>query len=710
MNRENQPSGPDAQDKSVNRLIDAKSPYLLQHAHNPLDWYPWGPEAFEKARAEDKPVLLSIGYSTCHWCHVMAHESFEDPETAALLNEVFVPVKVDREERPDIDNVYMSVCQMLTGNGGWPLTIFLTPDKKPFFAATYIPRENRFGRTGLKEIALRVKSLWNSKRGQVLESADRIVASLQEAPDEDAGGAPDQSILKTAFEQFAERFDAEHGGFGPAPKFPTPHNFLFLLRYWNRTGERRALDMVERTLSAMRLGGVFDQVGYGFHRYSTDRRWLVPHFEKMLYDQALLAMAYTEAFQATKKEQYAQTVGEIFTYLLRDLASPDGGFFSAEDADSEGEEGKFHVWTWDEVHEVLDSEEAAFAVDVFNLQKEGNFTEEATGRRTGASILHRTRTDSEIAAKWNSPEAEVRALVETVQSKLFAARQQRVRPHRDEKILTDWNGLTIAALAKAARVLHEPAYAEAGAAAAHFILDRLRDPDRRLLHSYCNGEAQVRAQLSDYTFLTWGLLELYETTFEVRHLQEALNLTVEMLDNFWDEDAGGLFMTAEDAEPLLVRPKQAYDGAVPSGNSVAALNLIRLARITGNASFEDRADRIVRAFSGTVAKFPSAFTQLLTAVDFGSGPSFEVVLAGDPEAADTKAMLGALRSMYLPRKVVLLRPDGEKTPRIDRLAPFTQNQTSIGGRAAAYVCRGFACETPTTDPAEMLRMLDVKID
>jgi uncharacterized protein YyaL (SSP411 family) len=691
-----------------NRLIFEKSPYLLQHANNPVDWYPWGPEAFEKARKEDKPIFLSIGYSTCHWCHVMEHESFEDPEVARLMNQAFVSVKVDREERPDLDNIYMTVCQMMTGSGGWPLTIVMTPDKKPFFAGTYFPKKSRLGRIGMLDLVPRIQEIWTNRRDEVLKSADQITAALQQFSHEAPGEELGEPTLRTAFEQLAQRFDEQHGGFGNAPKFPTPHNLLFLLRYWRRTGNEKALRMVEKTLHAMRLGGVYDHVGFGFHRYSTDPIWLVPHFEKMLYDQALLAIAYTEAYQATGKAEYAQTAREVFSYVLRDMRAPIGAFYSAEDADSEGEEGKFYLWTEEQIRRVLSPDEADLIIKVFNVGKEGNFHEEATGGRSGRNILHLRRGLQEIASDLKIPEQRLRAHLGSAREKLFAAREKRIHPHKDDKVLADWNGLMIAALAKGARVLDEPGYAKAAKGASDFILHHMRNPNGRLLHRYRDGQPALPANVDDYAFLIWGMIELYETTFEVRFLQRALELNDDLVKHFWDEEAGGLYFTADDAEKLLVRQKDIYDGAIPSGNSVAALNLLHLGRIAANTDLEEKAVKIGRAFSKAVQQSPSAYTHLMLAVDFAIGPSYEVVIAGKAGAKDTKAMIRALRAHFLPNKVVILRPSEEESPNIANIAEYTKYQTSIDGKATAYVCLNYNCKLPTTDSGKMLELLDVK--
>jgi uncharacterized protein YyaL (SSP411 family) len=691
-----------------NRLINETSPYLRQHADNPVDWYPWGLEAFEKAQREDKPIFLSIGYSTCHWCHVMAHESFEHPEVARLMNETFVSIKVDREERPDIDNVYMSACQVMTGSGGWPLTIIMTPDKKPFFAATYIPREGRFGLIGMMELIPHIREIWATRRSEALNLSDKIAAELQRTSQDTPGEELDEATLELTYEQLAERFDGQHGGFSGAPKFPTPHNLLFLLRYWKRSGNKAALDMVEKTLQAMRSGGIYDHVGFGFHRYSTDSQWLVPHFEKMLYDQAMLAMAYTEAYQATGKEDYQKTAREIFTYVLRDMTAPEGGFYSAEDADSEGKEGKFYLWTQEEARQALGNEEADFVAQVFNIEKDGNFAEQASGKKSGANILHLRKSLGELASDLNLSQHALQKHLEVIRQKLFAYREKRIHPMKDDKILTDWNSLMIAALAKGAQAFDEPQYAEAAQRTADFILGNMRKPDGRLWHRYRDDQVGIEANLDDYAFLVWGLIELYEAIFDAGHLEFALELSGDMVRHFWDEDGGGLYLTPDDGENLLVRKKEVYDGAIPSGNSVAMLNLLRLGRMTATFGLEEKAARIGDAFSGSVKQSPSAYTQLMVALNFGIGPCYEVVIAGNAQAQDTEAMVKALRTRFLPNKVVLLNPNERESPEIAKLAEFTKNQSSIEGKATAYVCLNYSCQSPTTDINKMLELLNAR--
>jgi len=680
-----------------NRLQFEKSPYLLQHAANPVDWYPWGEEAFEKARREDKPVFLSIGYSTCHWCHVMAHESFEDEEVARLLNEHFVSIKVDREERPDIDKLYMTVCQLLTGSGGWPLTVVLTPDRRPFYAGTYIPREGRPGMMGMLALIPGLSEVWRRERGNVLQSVEEIEKVLQGMDQGSGGGGklPLGTVLREAYDDLSHRFDDRYGGFDSAPKFPMAQHCFFLLRYWKKEGDSQALAMVEKTLQAMRQGGIYDHIGFGFHRYSTDAQWRLPHFEKMLYDQALLALAYTEAFQATGKAFYERTAREILTYVLRDMTAPEGGFYAAEDADTAGEEGAFYLWTAAELRQVLGPEEAEWIIRLYAIQSGGK-----------PQVLHCPYPYEELPAVLGIPEARFSELAESARQKLFAQRRQRIRPFRDDKILTDWNGLMIAAMARAAFVFDDPLYLKAARDAVSFILENLRDIQGRLLHRWRDGEAAMPASLDDYAFLLWGLIEAYEATFDATLLQAALALEEELTASFWDKAAGGYFFTPEDGEPLLIRQKESYDGAMPAGNSVTMLNLLRLARLTGRGKLEDRAIALGETFAAAIHSLPVGHTQFLVALDYLAGPSMEVVIAGNPESADTREMLQKLRRAFLPRTAVLLSPeDGDKKGMLSGIAEFSRDMTPVNGRAAAYVCRNFSCRQPTTDPVEMLDSL-----
>jgi uncharacterized protein YyaL (SSP411 family) len=692
-----------ADENAKNRLIYEKSPYLLQHASNPVDWYPWGDEAFARAEQEDKPVFLSIGYSTCHWCHVMAQESFEDEDVARLLNESFVSIKVDREERPDIDQVYMRACQAMTGRGGWPMTIVMTPDRRPFFAASYIPKESRFGMIGLLDLLPMMRELWESRREEVFESAGKILEGLHESciPPE---GALDGRILMDACKFFESEFDEKNGGFGPAPKFPTAPVLLFLLRMWKRTSDDGLLHMVRHTIEAIRHGGIFDQVGFGVHRYATDESWRIPHFEKMLSDQALLALAATEAFQATGAALFRRTAQDILAYVLRDLRSADGAFFTAEDADSEGEEGLFYLWTASELEQVLEKEDISFTEDVFNVIKGGNFTDESSRMRTGRNILYLDEPEETLAARYGMDIPAFRARVEDIRQALFSRRSMRVRPRRDEKILTDWNGLMIAALATASRAFDNREYLTAAETAARWLLAGLRDGEGRLLHRYREGEAAIAATLDDYAFMIWGLIELYEASFKPQYLKDAIALQAICIEHFWDREAGGFFFTADDAEDLIMRMKVSGDSACPSGNAVMLGNLLRLSRLTGETAFDQRAADIADMFSGTVMQSPTAHAFFLCGLDFAQGPTKEVVVVGRRNAADTSRMVEAIHAAFLPRTVVVCAYAGE-SEEIGRIAPYVRDLTMIDASATAYVCSNFRCIMPTTSVEAMVGLL-----
>ena len=601
----------------------------------------------------------------------------------------------------------MTVCQMMTGSGGWPLTVILTPDQKPFFAGTYFPKESRLGRTGMLELVPHIRQIWSSRRAEALQSADQTTSMLQST----ASGAPstsnptwDRAPLDAAYSQLARSFDERHGGFGQAPKFPAPHNLLFLLRYAQRSGERYALHMAEWTLEKMRLGGIFDHLGFGFHRYSTDERWLLPHFEKMLYDQAMMAIAYGEAYRTTGRRLFQETTREIFTYVLERMTDASGGFFSAEDADSEGEEGKYYVWREREIRRLLSPEEADLICRIYNLDTVGNFHEPMSSFKSGDNILHLNKPIEALADDFKLSVEALRQSLESARLKLLRERDRRIPPQKDTKILTDWNGLMIASLAKGAQIFAEPAYAQAASCASDFIWRHLRRDDGRLLHRFLDGRAGIPAYLDDYAFLIWGLMELYQATFEVIHLQRALQLQEELLAHFWDDQNGGFFFTADDAEELLVRRREFYDGALPSGNSVALQNLLRLGLMTGNEKWEEKAQRLYAAFASAVERYPAGYTQFLCAVDFALGPAAMVVISGDPITADTQAMIRAVRTHYLPNQAVLFRPDGE-APEIAQIAPSTLFQPSQRGKATAYICRGRACRPPTTDPADVEKLM-----
>ena len=690
-----------------NRLVFEPSPYLRQHARNPVDWYPWGAAAFAAARDQDKPIFLSVGYTTCHWCHVMEHESFEDEEVAKLMNDAFICIKVDREERPDIDNVYMTVTQALTKRGGWPMTVVMTPEKKPFFAGTYFPKSGRGGRPGMMELVPHLSAMWQNDRDKLLKDADAITEHLKAVSSGTPGDGLGRETLGLAFRQLKGRFDSDRGGFGRRPKFPVPHNLAFLLRYTDRTGNAEAVEMAVKTLTAMRYGGIYDHVGFGFHRYSTDPNWLVPHFEKMLYDQALLSIAYTEAWQVTGDALFKQTVREILTYVQRDMTSPGGGFYSAEDADSEGEEGLFYLWTPKQIIDIVGDVDGDKFLEIFNVTKRGNFRDESSGRESGRNIPHLKKSIAEIAAAEGKTMDSYLSWVDNVRRHLFDEREKRIHPQKDDKVLTDWNGLMIAAFAKAGQAFGNSDYTQAAKRAADFVLETLQDDQGRLLKRYRDGEAGLSAHLEDYTFFVWGLIDLYEATLEVKYLAEAVRLNDYMLEHFWDADKGALFMVADTSEQLLVRSKEIYDGAIPSGNSVAVLNLVRLGRLTANTDYEKKAEAIVRAFSGGVKSNPGHHTQLMIGLDFLLGPANEIVVVGKPLANDTRAMVKAVRERYLPRKVLIFRPAAGDAA-ITKLAPYIAGMDAIDGAATAYVCRNQACDLPTTDIEQMMKTLTAK--
>ncbi|MES2155777.1 MAG: thioredoxin domain-containing protein [bacterium] len=674
----------------TNRLAAEPSPYLQQHKHNPVDWWPWGEAAFAEARRRNVPVFLSVGYATCHWCHVMAHESFEDEAVARLMNDAFVCVKVDREERPDVDDVYMAACQMMTGSGGWPLTALLTHDKKPFFAGTYFPKESRHGRIGMLDLVPRVAEGWKDKRADLQAQADHLMLHLSGTPhghgDEPAPGtaqAADLSTISQARDALAARFDAERGGFGGAPKFPSPHNLLFLLRAWTRDQDAATLELVTQTLEAMARGGIHDHLGGGFHRYSTDADWLLPHFEKMLYDQAMLAFAFTEGFAASGSAAYAAVVRSTLDYVVRDLADPAGGFRCAEDADSEGVEGKFYVWSKAELDAVLGAEAGAFC-SAYGVTVEGNVHDEATHRKTGTNVLHLRRLEDA------PPFAAQR-------TRLVAIRAKRVRPSLDDKVLTDWNGLAIAALAHAGRTLGEPRYVAAATRAAEFLRKSMVRADGRLRHRFHAGRTDETAFLDDHAFLLWGLLELYAATYEPRWLAWAAEIAGH-LDAHFSDPAGGFFGSPDDGENLGVRRKEAYDGALPSGNSVAAFALHRLGLLTGDARWTQLADRTLEAFAAQLADHPQAYGMMLCALDVAVGPTQEVVVVGSGAAAD--AMLRVASSGFNPRRVVL-----HARPGLEGAARWTAEHKVIGGKAAAYVCENYACKRPVTDVPSLAQTL-----
>ena len=701
-------TGPEAvatqRDMHTNRLADQKSPYLLQHAHNPVDWFPWGPEAFEKARRENKPIFLSIGYSTCHWCHVMERESFEDEAIAALLNRDYVPIKVDREERPDVDRIYMTFVQATTGGGGWPMSVWLTPDLEPFFGGTYFPPEDRYGHPGFASLLTQIATAWAADRGQIVDSARDIVEQLRQQVAVEAGraGAIDHAILGSGFSAFRRIFDPRLGGFGGAPKFPRPSVHNFLLRYYARTKNQEALDMVLLTLREMTKGGIHDQLGGGFHRYSVNERWFVPHFEKVLYDQAQLALSFLEAFQATGDPQYADTARRIFDYVLRDMTGPEGGFFSAEDADSATDparpdlkgEGAFYIWSAEEIRDRAGQPAAHWFCYRYGVEAGGE------------NILHQAHTVEETAQRFGRPLEEVGAGLLEAGRILLEARSKRVRPHLDDKVLTAWNGLMISAFARGGAALDEPRYAAAARRAAEFLIARVCHPQSgALLRRYRQGEAAIPAFLDDYAFFAQGLLDLYEARFDLRDLELAIRLTEKQMELFEDPEHGAFFASAADDASLVMRVKEDYDGAEPSGNSVAALNLLRLARFTNRSDFRESAERTLAAFASRLAAAPAALPQMLAACEWLLGEPREIILVGGRGDTSTLALLRTLHSRFVPNRVVMLVDSPETRHALAAGIPSIEFMEKIEGRASAYVCRNYTCQLPVTESEKLAELI-----
>ncbi len=683
--------------RKENRLIHETSPYLLQHADNPVDWYPWGEEALEKARAEDKPILLSIGYSSCHWCHVMAHESFEDEDIAQLMNDDFISIKVDREERPDLDTIYMRAVVAMTGRGGWPLTVFLTPEGKPFFGGTCFPAQDRHGLPSFRNVLQSVSQAYRERQDDILSSAQGILAHIvqQDVSPGVPGAELSLTTLDEAVRTLNKRFDRASGGFGAAPKFPQAMSLDFLLRDYHRTGNSQALRIVERSLEKMAKGGIYDQLGGGFHRYSVDNKWLVPHFEKMLYDNALLSRLYLRAYQATGKPLYRRIVEETLEYVLREMTSPEGGFYSAQDADTEGEEGKFFVWTPDQIKAVLGEEEGALFNQYFSVSEEGNFE--------GKNVLSIPRYPDVVAHLAGISVERLEDVIARGRQQLFAARGQRVRPGRDEKVITSWNGLMLASLAEAARFLDREEYREAAVRNADFLLRELRR-DSQLLRTYKDGQAKVQGYLEDYASLSDGLLTLYEATFDERWFLEARALANAMLSRFQDQSRAGFYDT-DGEEALITRTRSWEDNAIPSGNSMAADVLLRLGALTAEAGYEQEAVDILRATSHAAARYPSAFGHLLSALNFYLSPPEEIAIVGDPTADDTRALVKVIYGHYRPSKVVALglpKDDGET------VVPLLAGRSQLQGRATAYVCRRFTCQRPVNTPQELAAQLGIQ--
>lgn len=680
-----------------NRLAAEKSPYLLQHAENPVDWYPWGDEAFEQAKELDKPVFLSIGYATCHWCHVMEHESFEDEEVARLMNEAFINIKVDREERPDIDNTYMTICQMLTGSGGWPLTVVLTPDKLPFYAATYLPKESSPGRIGMKQFVPAIQKAWADDRQNVMESAAKVSEGFQKTLilGKSQSGLPD-GMTERAAEALKGRFDSANGGFGTAPKFPSPHQLLFLYAVSDTGGVEHYGEMSNRTLTAMALGGIREHAGGGFHRYSTDAEWLLPHFEKMLYDQATMLLAYSEGWNQTGNSLFREISEEIVHYLDECLTSPGGAFYSAEDADTEGEEGQFYVWTTDEIRSLLSDDDADFFINRYGLKEEGNFSDETTGMKNGTNIPHLSEPIGESEKEKTS----------RILEKLRTNRAKRVRPLLDDKILTDWNGLMIGALARAGTLFEDAAIISRAERAFDHICDVLMTESGGLLHRYRDGEAAVEGIADDYTSMIFAATELYLSTFEPRYLQKALGLQNYFDRHFFDDEAGGYYFTGENMEEVLGRQKELYDGALPSSNSMAAYNGFRLSRITGNPDFEAKARSVFDAFSEPITDAPAGYTFAMYALRLMNASTNEIVISTSlpPDDKKIREVIRICRQRSAPGSVILLKsPDIIHD--IEEFAPFTASYQT-DQPFAVWVCSGFSCKAPVYSKGELIHLFE----
>ena len=682
-----------------NRLVSETSPYLLQHANNPVDWYPWGTEALERARAENKPVLLSVGYSACHWCHVMAHESFENDQIAGIMNDNFINIKVDREERPDVDQIYMQAVQALSGRGGWPMTVFLMPDGRPFHGGTYFPPEDRHGMPGFPRVLMAVAQAYRERPDEIERAADQLTQHLEPGmpPGAVTGAASagqTAALLDEAAQRLAVQFDSSEGGFGGAPKFPAAMTLDFLLRHHVRTGNRHSLEMVNLSLEKMARGGIYDQLGGGFHRYAVDAVWLVPHFEKMLYDNALLSRLYLRAFQVTGNPFYRTITEETLDYVLREMTDPAGGFYSATDADSEGVEGKFFAWTVDEIKEVLGENEGTLIARVYGAEERGNWEH--------TNVLHRPESLASLAAGLQVPEDELARRVAGAREKLLAARSTRVPPARDDKVLTAWNGMMLRSLAEAAAVLDRDDYASAALQCADFLLRELR-PAGKVLRTWKAGQAKLDGYLEDYALLADALLAVYELSFDPRWLREARAVVESLVERFWESDPGLFYDTASDAEKLIVRPRDVMDNATPAGSSVAAGVLLKLAALTGDADFARIANATLGAQQEAMTRYPTAFGEALGALDFATGPLMEATIIGDRHADDTRALLREVYRRFQPNRLVVGRAPGDTESLT--LSPLLDGREQRKGRATAYVCVGYTCGAPATDPAELAAQL-----
>ncbi len=705
-----------------NRLIRETSPYLLQHAYNPVDWYPWGPEAFDRARQEDKPVFLSVGYSACHWCHVMEHESFEDESIAALMNEHFINIKVDREERPDIDQIYMSAVQLITQRGGWPMSVFLTPDQAPFYGGTYWPPASRMGMPGFADILQQIHEVWEQRRDEVTSQAQTLVAAVDRVARATVSPSPlDEGVLENAMRNLVAAADRRHGGFGSAPKFPHPMDIRVLLRCWKRFGgtpetsaaekdvaateaaglsslPREALDVARLTLEKMARGGIYDHLGGGFHRYSTDATWLVPHFEKMLYDNALLVPAYLEAFQMTGDPLYARVATETLDYVLREMTAPEGGFFSTQDADSEGEEGKFFVWSVEEVRDILGPEEARLFCAAFDVTPAGNWE--------GRNILNRPKAHDEVAALLEIDPRQLERKLDRGRASLLEARSRRIPPGRDEKVLVAWNGWMISAMAMGAAVLGEERFLAAAMRGADFVLTQMRDERGQLWHVFKDGESRIPGFLDDYAGFIDGLVDLYQASGTPGYLVAARELAAQMLTLFADDESAGFYYTPADHETLITRTHDTQDGATPSGNSLAALALLKLGRLSGDSGLLDRAALTLETLSGLMAEHPRAAGQALIALDMLLGPTCEIVVVEGRDAQLGEALIRELHQRFVPNKLVAYLRTGDRAGLPPQLALLFQGREPMGGQTTAYVCRDQVCSPPITEPDAVWPLLE----
>ena len=679
----------------TNRLSLETSPYLLQHAHNPVDWYPWGEEAFEKAKSENKPILLSIGYSACHWCHVMEHESFENEKIAALMNELFVSIKVDREERPDLDEIYMNAVQMLTGRGGWPMTMFLTPDRKPFYGGTYFPPEDRQGMPGFPRVLMGVSQAYRERPEDVEKSVAQILTALQrmsEAQETTKTFSP--TIIAEGADKVARAYDADNGGLGQAPKFPNAGVYELFLRHYSRSRNEKYLEMVAHTLTKMAQGGIYDHLGGGFHRYSVDAKWLVPHFEKMLYDNAQLVRIYAHAYTITREPLFNSVVNETVDYLLREMLHPEGGFYATQDADSEGEEGKFFVWTEEGINRVLGEEDAEIFCRMYDVGEPGNFEDK--------SILHPILTVDQTSRLFRKDPSQIEALVAGAKRKLFAERERRIKPFRDEKIIAAWNGLMLSGLADAIKLSGNPAWIEAAKRTVEFIFSKMFR-DGFLLHTYKDGRAKLLGYLDDYAFLAVGLLDLYEALFDRNYLDRAIRLTEIMLREFWDERDGGFYFTGKSHEQLISRAKPIFDASIPSGNAMATQLLLRLYHRRGTDQYRASAEKVLRSYYEAMESQPFGFAHMLCALDFYLEGAKEIVIVGNPADAGVKELIAEMNALYLPNKVVQLATPGTT---LANISPLLQGKTQIDGKATVYVCQNFTCSAPVTSASELRALLE----